>query len=124
MILISRHQECHDDESLFLMPSASTISGDEDLIDVTDYLLTMDSSTHLEIYHLALVLGLSQSRVKGMMESPTFLDDVIAAWLRREDQVSKRGVPTWENLVKALRHPRLKQNEIADKIANEKILHQ
>ena len=120
MILRSSHQEYHNEK---LIAFASTISGDEDLIDVTDYLLTMDSNTHLEVYHLALILGLSQSRVKGMMESPIFLDDVIAAWLRREDQVPKRGVPTWENLVKALRHPRLKQNEIADKIANEKLIH-
>ena len=101
-------------------------SGEDELMDVTDYLLTMESlsSTHIEIYHLALVLGLSQSRVKGMMDSPTFLDDVITAWLRREDQVNRRGVPTWENLVKALRHPRLKLNEIADKIAREKNVHQ
>jgi len=89
-------------------------------MDVTDYLLTMESlsSTHIEIYHLALVLGLSQSRVKGMMDSSTtFLDDVIAAWLRREDQVR---VPTWVNLVKALRHPRLKQTGIADTIVAAK----
>ena len=44
----------------------------------------MDSSTHLKIYHLALVLGLSQSRVKGMMESPTFLDDVIYSCMAPE----------------------------------------
>lgn len=47
-----------------------------------------------------------------MDSSSTFLDDVVAAWLHREDKC----VPTWENLVKALRHPRLKQTGIANKI--------
>ena len=83
----------------------------DDHIDITNYLLELEKN---HIYHLGLVLGLSQSRVKGMMDSSTtFLDDVIAAWLRREDQVK---LPTWKNLVKALRHPRLNQNGVADKI--------
>ena len=86
----------------------------DDHIDITDYLLELEKN---HIYHLGLVLGLSQSRVKGMMDSSTtFLDDVIAAWLRREDQVKYKGLPTWKNLVKALRHPRLNQNGVADKI--------
>ena len=33
----------------------------------------------------------------------------IDAWLQREDQVLKGGMPTWENLVKALRDRRVNQ---------------
>jgi len=87
----------------------------DDHLAVTDFLLGLEKH---HIYHLGLVLGLNQRRVKSMMDSSTtFLDDVIAAWLRREDQVR---VPTWVNLVKALRHPRLSQTGIADKIVAAK----
>jgi len=38
----------------------------DDLVDITDYLVELDK-TH--IYHLGLVLGLNQPRVKGMEDS-------------------------------------------------------
>ena len=89
----------------------------DDHLAVTDFLLGLDKN---HIYHLGLVLGLNQGRVKSMMDSSTtFLDDVIAAWLRSEDQVR---AATWMNLVKALRHPRLNQTGIADKIVTAKHL--
>lgn len=87
----------------------------DDHFAVTEFLLGLEKD---HIYHLGLVLGLNQGRVKNMMDSSTtFLDDVIAAWLRREDQVRET---TWVNLVKALRHPRLNQTGIADKIVAAK----
>ena len=56
------------------------------------------------------------------MSNPhTFRDDMIAAWLQKEDQVLKRGVPTWNTLVKALRHPRMNQTGVAEKIETEKL---
>ena len=57
------------------------------------------------------------------MDSSTFLDDVIAAWLRREDQVNKKGEPCWTVLVRALEHPRVGQCGISQKIRKEKALH-
>ena len=51
-----------------------------------------------------------------MEESMTFLDDVLAAWIRKEDYVEKHGNPSWGTLVKALKHQRLNQNGIAKKI--------
>ena len=54
-----------------------------------------------------------------MKDSATFLDDMVAAWLRREDSVDSRSPPTWRNLVKALRHERVKQTGIANTIENE-----
>ena len=42
---------------------------------------------------------------------------MIAAWLRRQDNVDKKsGVPTWRTLVKALRNPQVKQEGIAGDI--------
>ena len=55
-----------------------------------------------------------------MMDSSTFLDDVIAAWLREEDQVEKMCQLTWRNLVNALRHKRVGQAGIADVIEKNK----
>ena len=57
-----------------------------------------------------------------MASSETFRDDMIAAWLQKEDQVTKRGVPTWDTLVKALRDRRVNQTGVADKIEADKIV--
>ena len=93
------------------------IPGEEDLIDITDYLLPLEK-TH--IYNLGLVLGVSHHKTKAMMGSSTFLDDVITAWLRREDQVKEKAEPSWTVLVKALEHPRVGQLGISQNIRVEK----
>ena len=91
---------------------------EEDLLDVTDYLLGLDKPS---IYQLGLVLGLSNRRLKGMKDSDTYLEDTIEAWLQKVDQVNKRGVPTWERLVEALRHERVGQTGIASKIETQEL---
>ena len=88
-------------------------------MNVTDYLLELEK-TH--IYHLGLVLGLKQTKVTTLKDSDTFLDNVIAAWLRKEDQVREKGEPSWTVLIKALRHRRLEQIGIADTIALEQVV--
>ena len=46
-------------------------------------------------------LGLSYSKLRKMTK---YADDMVAAWLRREDFVrSMSGEPTWRTLVEALR---------------------
>ena len=55
-----------------------------------------------------------------MESSNTFRENMIAAWLQKEDDVTRRGLPTWETLVKALRNDRVNQNGVADKIASDK----
>ena len=92
-------------------------SGEDDLLDVTDYLHNMDKTY---IYNLGLVLGLTQIKVKAKMDSDTFLDDVITAWLRREDKVPEKGEPSWTVLVNALKHRRVGQTGIANDIAKDK----
>jgi len=72
------------------------------------------------IYHLGLVLGLTRATLKEMMESTTFLEDVIAAWLQKEDNVNEKGKPSWTVLINALKHPRVGQTGIANDIAKDK----
>jgi len=72
------------------------------------------------VYNLGLVLGLSQHQLKANIDSKSFLDDVISAWLRREDQVIKRGKPSRTILISALMHRRVRQTGIATKIAKNK----
>ena len=57
------------------------IPGEEDLTDVTDYLLPLEK-TH--IYHLGLVVGISQHKTKAMMDSSKTLG-------RRKDCISVRS---------------------------------
>ena len=98
--------------------SSTPVVGEDDLLEITDYLFELDK-TH--IYHLGLVLGLSKHRVDGLMDSRSFLDDVITAWLQKVDQVKKRGAPTWQRMVEALRHQRIGQSDIADRIERDKL---
>ena len=57
------------------------------------------------IYNFGLVLGLKQIKLTSLMDSTTFLDDIIAAWLQKEDQVMEKGELNWTVLIKALKHP-------------------
>ena len=86
------------------------------MVKITDYLLDMEK---VHIYHLGIVLGLRQNKVKTLKDSDTFLDDVITAWLRKEDQVSEKGEPSWTVLVDALKHRRVGQTGIANSIAKD-----
>ena len=92
-------------------------SGELDLLDITDYLLHMEKA---HIYNLGLVLGLRQTKLKAFKDSDSFLDDTISAWLRKEDQVIEKGEPSWTVLISALKHRRVGQSGIADKIAKDR----
>jgi len=91
-------------------------SGESDLLDITEYLLVLEKA---HIYSLGLVLGIRQTKLKALRDSDSFLGDVIAAWLRKEDQVTEKGHPSWTVLVNALKHTRVGQSGIADKIAKD-----
>ena len=77
--------------------------------------------TKRELYNLGMVLGLSAVKLQDMMDSRTFRDDMVASWLRKEDQVLQRYPPTWRNLVVALQNPRVGQNGIAATITKERL---
>ena len=90
---------------------------DKDLLDITDYLTDMEKH---DIYHLGLVLGLRRSTMEQMMDSNTFLDDIIAAWLQKGEEVTEKGEPSWPVLISALTHDRIRLTEIANKIASDR----
>ena len=92
-------------------------AGRENLADITSYLYPLDRTT---VFNLGLVLGLDYHRLKDMMDSPNFLQDMLAGWLQRVDWVLKAGVPTWTTLVKTLKDPRVGQNGLANKIEQDK----
>ena len=83
-----------------------------------EYLFELGKS---EIHKLGLVLGLSNAKLEPSMNSDNFLIPAIAAWLRKEDYVKKKGEPSWSTLVNALKHPTVKQEGIANKIAQDKL---
>ena len=93
-------------------------AGIENLVDIISYLHALDKAG---VFNLGVVLGLSYSRLRDMMDSLTFLQDMLAAWLQRVDQVLQTGAPTWKRLVEALKDPRVGQNALASKIEQDKL---
>ena len=58
---------------------------------------------------LGLELGLRYSRlqkieIKRLRDVPSCMRDMIAAWLGKKDKVMKEGVPTWKQLIQALKN--------------------
>ena len=99
----------------------AALPGEDDFVDILGYLHTLDKT---QLLHLGMVLGLSLHRMRDMMDTPTFLDDMILLWLQQADQVvTKSGIPTWRSLAKALRHQLLGQNGIAGQIVMDKGLY-
>ena len=88
-----------------------------ELVDITSYLHSLDRTA---VFNLGLVLGLGYERLKAMMDAPTFLQDMLAGWLQKVDQVLKKGVPTWRRLAEALKDPRVGQNGLAREIESNK----
>ena len=93
--------------------------GIENLKDITSYLIPLDKTA---IIHLGIVLGLNYNRLKTMMDTPTFLSEMLAKWLEGVDQVLQTGVPTWKSLVKALRDPIVAQNGLASRIEQDRLV--
>lgn len=76
----------------------------EDHKEVTDYLRDLNEDHCIS---LGGALGLTYTNLNRMKRYP---EDVVAAWLRKEDNVIKHP-PTWHNLVRALE--KISQNGIA-----------
>ena len=92
-------------------------AGIEDLAEITVYLHPLGRT---EVFNLGLVLGLDYSRLKSLVESSNFLNEMLAGWLQRVDHMQKAGVPTWRRLEETLRDPRVGQNGIASKMEQDK----
>ena len=95
--------------------------GESDIFEICGYLHGLDKRS---IFSLGLCLGLNYAKVEDMLQSPTYQEDIIAAWIQRQDQVlQKSGAPTWQTLVKALKNPQVGQGGIANDISKAKNIH-
>ena len=102
----------------YLLAASFTYTAIDDHPEIKKYLLDL---TQTDIHNLGLTLGLYHRHLKSMRDSGTFRDDMIDAWLQKEDQVLKRGLPTWETLVKALKDREINQIEVAKEIETDKL---
>ena len=73
--------------------------GEDDFIEVAEYLIGLQAH---ELTLLGSCLGLRITRLRSMENQKTYREDMILAWLMKEDSVKS---PTWENLIKALKKP-------------------
>ena len=93
-------------------------TGESDVFEICGYLHGLNKRS---ILSLGLCLGLNYAKVEDMLGSQTYREDIIAAWIQRQDQVlQKSGVPTWHTLVKALENPQVGQGGIARDISRDK----
>lgn len=99
------------------IPFSTWSAGLDELIDVSTYLLAFNPD---QVFGLGLALGLSVTTLNPIKNSPTFLDDMLTAWLMGRDAVRKRGGHTWPALVSGLRHARVNQTEIANRVEQER----
>jgi len=98
------------------MSTSLRFLAESDIFEITEYLHPINKA---QILRIGLCLGLSHTKLRDTMESQTYREDMIAAWLRREDDVQqKTGIPTWRVLVMALN--KQGQNGIASKISKAK----
>jgi len=92
----------------------------DDPIDICDYLVNLKKD---QIFGLGLVLGLcGVPTLDAMKDSPTFLYNMLTAWLQGQDNAGRREGHAWGALLKGLRHPSMAQKETADKIESESAL--
>ena len=109
---------CSPEQNVYSCKIHSLLPAEENIVDIMEFLTELGKS---DIHKLGLVLGLSNAKLEANMNSDNFLIPAIAAWLQKEDYVKKRGEPSWTTLVNALRHPTVKQEGIANKIAQNKL---
>lgn len=88
-------------------------TGHKDHFTIADYLTQMDPG---QIVRLGGALGLYYSTLLNMKRVP---DDMVAAWLRKEDNTTGIGPPSWTVLAKALR--KIGQAGIAETIENKQL---
>ena len=93
----------------------------KDMVTVRGYLIDLDKE---QIHTLGLILGLHRGTLSNKYEGfskVNYLDDVLTAWFRKQDDVERRGVPSWATLATTLEDQQLRQNGIASKIRKERL---
>ena len=92
----------------------------KDIVTVRGYLMDLDK---VQIYTLGLILGLHHGTLSNNegFSKVNYLDDVLTAWLRKQDDVEEKGVPSWATLATALENTQLRQVGIAYRIRKERL---
>ena len=62
-------------------------AGMDDLHDITNYLHELGKT---ELMRLGLSFGLNYKRMENKMDSSTFLEEMVAAWLQGADNVQQK----------------------------------
>ena len=76
---------------------------DRDYHEVCQSLINLRQHGDLHVTALGIALGLSYQTVLGMGNGDDFLNQIIAAWLKRQDNVlSQSGEPAWSVLADKL----------------------
>ena len=93
----------------------------KDKVTVRGYLIDLNKE---QIRTLGLILGLQNTTLSNKYEGSSeinYLDDVLAAWFLKQDDVVTKGVPSWTTLASALEVQQLRQKGIASKIRKERL---
>ena len=73
------------------------------------------------VHSVSFLVFISTHSHKWDSDMNNYLDDVLTAWLRKQDDVGKKGVPSWATLATALEDQQLRQNGIVSKIRKERL---
>ena len=78
---------------------------------------------HLAWFELGLALGLYYGTLKVIQSEYSnddqYLTGTLAAWLKQKDRVPEQGVPSCNSLARALAHPLVSQQGLAQEIARK-----
>ena len=86
---------------------------------MSGYLYNLGKS---DVKTLGLLLGLNLITVSNTFEGSSqkiYLDSILEAWFRKQDDVLQKGCPSWRVLVVALEDKQLRQNGIAAEIRRD-----
>ena len=89
--------------------------GHKQLFDIKCYLNDLGRTT---VTNLGVVLGILYPTMRDLPDDD-FLNRVVTLWLNKADNVGSRGEPSWRSLVQGLRHNQVRQNGIANSIAED-----
>ena len=93
------------------------LSATADHGDITRYLVGVNNDI---IQKLGIALGIVYGRLQNT-KSPSFVNNMVALWLQRVDQVDKHGGPTWSTLEKAMRDKTVGMNGSANDVERERL---
>ena len=107
--------------NLFYLLSVYQCADESSLIEVKATLLA--GGRHLAWFELGLALGLYYGTLKIVqsehINNDQCLTGTLEAWLKQKDRVPQQGVPSWHSLTRALAHPLVSQQGLAQEIARK-----